>query len=272
MASRRSVQQLASGLGWFSLGLGATQMVAPGLVNRMIGVRDDAQSRFWQRFVAVQELSAAGGILGRLSPENWLRGRTAADVVHIGMVTRARSTRGERPGRLTATLLSLAGVSVLDAYASSQFPTTQESDMSTTTTITVRDDREAVQRKWREFVSRRDDGLRLGPLEITDEALGQRTKWRAADSADVQVSGEARFTEAPGSRGTELHLQIDEDGSIIEKIKGETPRQRAADDLRHFKQLVETGVVARSEGAQEGSDARRQPIQSAAQPHGTDNR
>jgi hypothetical protein len=238
----------------------------------MIGVRDDAQSRLWQRSVAVQELSAAAGILGRLRPKLWLRGRTAADLMHIGMVMRARSTRAEHPGRLTATLLSLVGVSVLDAYASSQFPTRQESAMATTTTITVRDDREAVQREWREFVARRDDGLRLGPLEITDEALGQRTKWRAADSADVHVSGETRFTQAPGSRGIELHLQIDEEGSIIEKIKGDTPRQRAADDLRRFKQLVETGVIARSEGAPEGSDARRQPVQSAAQPHGPDDR
>ena len=270
-----SAQQLATGLGWFSLGLGVTQMTAPGLVNRMIGVRDDPQSRVWQRLIALQELSAAGGILGRVRTDRWLRARTAADVVHIAMLMRARRSRGEHPVRVAMTVLSLLAVGAADAYASVEYPESDAGARTRSTTITVHEDPQAVEQEWRAFVAQRDDGLRLGPLKITDTPAGGVTKWQAADDSGIRAAGVTRFTRAPGGRGTEVHLQVEApDGlpSIIQQVKGEDPRQRAADDLRRFKQLVETGVIARSQGAPDGSDARKQPIQPPAQPHGSGDR
>jgi hypothetical protein len=72
--------RLATGLGVFSLGLGAVQLVAPGRLNRAIGLRDDDVSRFWQRVVGAQELSAAAGILGPPPTRPFLWERTAGDV------------------------------------------------------------------------------------------------------------------------------------------------------------------------------------------------
>ena len=58
-------QKLARFLGWFSLSLGAPQLTRPDLVNRAIGVRDDTESRLWQRVVGVREVAAWAGILSR---------------------------------------------------------------------------------------------------------------------------------------------------------------------------------------------------------------
>src|SRR5437868_907346 len=80
------VGRLTTGLGWFSLGLGAAQLVAPGQVNRAIGVQDDATSRLWQRAVGVQELGAAAGIFAQRRPVEVLWARTGADVVHLTML------------------------------------------------------------------------------------------------------------------------------------------------------------------------------------------
>jgi uncharacterized membrane protein len=80
------------------------------------------------------------------------------------------------------------------------------------------------------------------------------------------------FKRAPGDRGTEIHVELkrqSQDGKLgeaVSKIMGSYPRARAKDDLRRFKQKVETGVIVRSEGAPEGELAARKLKQRPAQP------
>ena len=38
-------KRIAEALGWFSLGLGAAQLLAPGALNRLAGIHDDAAAR-----------------------------------------------------------------------------------------------------------------------------------------------------------------------------------------------------------------------------------
>jgi uncharacterized membrane protein len=47
---------------------------------------------------------------------------------------------------------------------------------------------------------------------------------------------------------------------------GEEPQQQFKDDLRRFKQVVETGEVVRSEGSPDGSAAKNQFLWRPAQP------
>jgi hypothetical protein len=49
-------------------------------------------------------------------------------------------------------------------------------------------------------------------------------------------------------------------------VTGSEPLAKVKDDLRRFKQQVETGEVARSEGAPEGERAERKLKQRPAQP------
>ena len=50
------------------------------------------------------------------------------------------------------------------------------------------------------------------------------------------------------------------------KLTGSHPLARVKDELRRFKQLVETGVIARSEAVPEGELAERKLKQRPAQP------
>ena len=50
------------------------------------------------------------------------------------------------------------------------------------------------------------------------------------------------------------------------RLLGEEPQQQVEDDLRRFKQVIETGEVVRSEGTPEGHRARRQLRQRPARP------
>ncbi len=53
---------------------------------------------------------------------------------------------------------------------------------------------------------------------------------------------------------------------MAQKLTGSEPLAKAKDDLRRFKQHVETGVIARSDGTPEGELAERKLKQRPAQP------
>ena len=55
-------------------------------------------------------------------------------------------------------------------------------------------------------------------------------------------------------------------GEVVEKVRGAMPRAKAMDELRRFKQRVETGVIVRSDGSPEGESVGRKFKQRPAQP------
>ena len=102
------------------------------------------------------------------------------------------------------------------------------------------------------------------------QRLWQSSEYRPdyIEDADAAV----RFSDAPGDRGTEIHVDLESSppggklGEMAQKLVGKEPGAKVMDDLRRFKQLVETGVIARSEGAPEGELAERKLKQRPAQP------
>ena len=75
--------------------------------------------------------------------------------------------------------------------------------------------------------------------------------------------GSVSFREAPADHGTEIHLEVP--GTSV-PLKGGFTLAKARDQLRHFKALVETGEIARSDAAPEGERVQRKFKQRPAQP------
>ena len=63
-------------------------------------------------------------------------------------------------------------------------------------------------------------------------------------SSAPEIDGDVTFKDAPGDRGTEIHVALGSGGGPIDKLRGAVPLAKAKDQLRHFKQQVETGEVA----------------------------
>jgi uncharacterized membrane protein len=107
--------------------------------------------------------------------------------------------------------------------------------------ITIYRPREEVQRRWAEHQS------------------------KFSEAGDATVT----FKDAPGDRGTEIHVEVDGPGKLGEmaqKLTGTEPLAKAKDDLRRFKQLVETGEISRSDASPEGELLERKLKQRPAQP------
>jgi uncharacterized membrane protein len=80
--------------------------------------------------------------------------------------------------------------------------------------------------------------------------------WRSSEYRPSQIEGAdaaVTFADAPGDRGTEIHVELERDlpggrlGEIVAKLSGGEPLAKVKDDLRRFKQKVETGEVPRSD-------------------------
>jgi len=88
------------------------------------------------------------------------------------------------------------------------------------------------------------------------------------ESVDASVT----FREAPGDRGTEIIVDLEGSvrggvlGEVVQKLAGSEPLAKVKDDLRRFKQYVETGELARSDGAPQGELVEGKLKQRPAQP------
>lgn len=294
---------VAKGLGVFSFGLGIPQILAPGAMNRMIGVRDDAKSRMWMRAVGARELAAGVGIFSERRPTEWSWARVAGDTMDLALLGSALRSRSEQPGRTLAATGAVAGAFAADLIDSLRLSRSddhaqdgQEGPIEVKAAITIRRDRDELYTSWRDlerfptFMAHveevRTEGENRwvwkvrGPLgvtvewtaEITEDIPRERISWRSVEGSKVDVRGTVRFVPAPGNQGTELHIDISYDppagavGDIIAKLFGESPQIQLKDDLRRFKQIVETGEVIRSDGSPEGQLSRRQLRQRPAHP------
>jgi uncharacterized membrane protein len=84
--------------------------------------------------------------------------------------------------------------------------------------------------------------------EITEDVPGERIAWRSVDST-INEAGEVVFIQAAGDRGTVVVLRENAKvpggalGVAAAAVAKRSPRQIVIEDLRHFKQLAETGEI-----------------------------
>jgi uncharacterized membrane protein len=132
----------------------------------------------------------------------------------------------------------------------------------------------AGERRWHWVVEAPAGSTVEWDAEVTDDVPGTVIAWRSVPGADVASEGSVRFVAAPGDQGTEVHVALDYAppagalGAAVAKLFGEEPNQQLADDLRRFKQLVETGEIARSDGSPRGTRTADLVHQDAARPAG----
>jgi uncharacterized membrane protein len=90
--------------------------------------------------------------------------------------------------------------------------------------------------------------------DIIKDEPNRLIAWASAENAEVANSGFVRFSPAPGERGTEVKVVMEYEipgGKVtaaIAKLFGEEPEQQIGDELRRFKQLMEAGEIATTEG------------------------
>lgn len=112
--------------------------------------------------------------------------------------------------------------------------------------------------------------------DVPDLLIG----WRSSSKAkDVAHTGRVRFMDAPGNRGTEVHLEMRvalPGGALVQKaakVFRKIPEQVATHDLHRLKQILETGAITLSDASAAGAGPHparpSAPNETKTRPNGT---
>lgn len=283
-------ESLANFLGLFSVGLGLAQMIAPGGMSRLVGIKSDDRNRTTMRLLGMREFSSGVAILTKQQPEKAVWARVAGDALDLALLGAALANSDNDRGRTlfaTANVLAVTALDVSAAKTLSKQPETRtqleakRGIIHTKRSVTVGKPIAEVYAFWRNFENlprfmrhlesvtviddRRSHWKAKAPAGqsvewdavITGERENELIAWRAADGSDVRNAGMVRFMAAPDGRGTEVRVDVEYEppfgklGSKLAMMFREEPGQQVQDDLRHFKQVMETGEVLVSDATKQ---------------------
>jgi uncharacterized membrane protein len=103
-------------------------------------------------------------------------------------------------------------------------------------------------------------GYRAGwDAETYNRRDNELIAWRSLPGSEVETAGSVHFTPATGGRGTEVRVSLKYNppggkaGVVIAKLFGEDAESMIREDLRRFKQTMEAGEIATTQGQPHGT-------------------
>lgn len=282
-----SAERLARGLGWFSIGLGLTELLLPGAVARLAGGHGKHTGLL--RLYGLRELASGTMIFSQgRRPAAGVWSRVAGDAIDLATLGVAFLMPSTNKAGVTFAAANVLGVTALDVICAQELSReagkmTDDGAIRTRRSIAINRPREELYRYWRDFQNlprfmyhlesvqplddRRSHWVTKGPAgrrvewdsEITSERPNEMISWRSLEGAEVYNAGSVEFEQRPGGRGTIVRVELEYRppggiaGTAFAMLFNASPEQQIYDDLHRFKQIMETGEVVRSDAAPEGT-------------------
>lgn len=274
--------RVAQGLGWFSIALGVSQMVAPRALERLIGVTHGDGTAM--RILGAREIVTGIGLLGARRSAWWTAARLAGDAIDLALLALEMTKEENDRTRLAVTAANVLGVAALDAWATK----TLAGDLARQEqvahvqhfgkAITIDAPAITLYDFWRDLRNMplimehlrevqpldpvRSRWIANGPkgttvrweAEIVEDDPGELIAWRTIQGP-FESAGSVRFLPAPGGRGTEVvcdmhyHLRGGILGKIGAMLAGRDPDMELGLGLRRLKQLFEIGETMKSDAS-----------------------
>jgi uncharacterized membrane protein len=268
-------------------------------MSKLVGIKDAEGNARLMRTLGAREISNGIAILSRQQPEKALWSRVAGDALDLALLGKTMANPENSRARAlfaTANVLAVTALDVMAARTLSQQPRTVANEgadkgiIRTKRSLTINKSPEECYQFWHNFEnlprfmrhleSVTVTGERLShwkakapagasvewDAETTEDRPNELIAWRSTADADVYNAGRVSFEPAPGGRGTEVRIELEYKpplgklGSKVAMLFREEPGQQVMDDLRHFKQVMETGEIL-------FSDATKQRGMHPAQPN-----
>lgn len=273
-------KRLAKGLGWFSVGLGLAELLAPQAIAKISGVSNKHTGLI--RLYGLREIASGITIFSQEKPAAGVWSRVAGDALDLASLGMAFTSPDAKRGRVAFATANVLAVTTLDLMCANQLRNGKQGIHAQASCIVNRPPEEVYQ-FWRNFenlprfmkhlqsVEDFGDGrshwTAKGPAGMTVEwdatiiadVPGEVITWRSLEDSDVDNAGAVRFERAPGNRGTIVKVNIQYNppagviGATVAKLFGEEPEQQLDDDLRRLKQVLEVGEVVVSEATLMGT-------------------
>jgi uncharacterized membrane protein len=277
----------ARNLGILSLALGAGALFMPRSTSRLSGLEPH---RRLLPLVGMREITAGIGLLSARNSTPWLWSRVIGDgmdlVVCASSLFSPRNPRRLSAAVTTAVVAAITAIDVRESLRSSISSDGRSAgsapDALVTSSVIVGKSPQECYEFWRnvsnmtrispmvESVTVLDDRtsrwLIRSPLgnaiewdsKITGDTPGERISWQSVDGGGLYHAGVVRFEPSTGNRGTlvtiSVHYRVPGGAAAegVAKLLGADPRSEVREDLRRFKQLLETGEISTTRGQPSG--------------------
>lgn len=266
-------QQLSNFLGWFSIGLGLAEILAPKALGRAIGVGDHPAI---MRALGVREIASGLGLLSQRGTAAWAWSRVGGDAMDLALLGAAARGPDANPRRIAMAATAVVGVAALDLYASRrlQHEPVELREEPITHALAINSTPEALYTFWRNvenlprfmthlesvtvtgdrtshWVAKAPAGMSVEwDAQIVRDDPNEGLSWETVEGSEIRHQGTVRFEPARSGRGTIVRVQLHYSppagklGVHLARVLGEEPHVQIKDDLRRLKQLLETGEVA----------------------------
>lgn len=240
------------------------------------------------RLFGLREIGTGIGIFARPRDSRWLWARVAGDFLDLAFLA-LQSPRAE-PRRLATAAAAVAGVTALDLFSARRLgephkpsrTLQKDGSIRIVEAIVVNRTPAECYRAWRDLgklsgiLEHVEEIVQTGPrtshwrvtgpagtdvewdAEITADEPDQLVIWRSVEGSEIENEGSVRFQPGPKGRGALVRVSLRYGppagalGSFVATLFGEDPEQQIRDDLRRFKQFLETGEVLTTEGQPAG--------------------
>jgi uncharacterized membrane protein len=276
-------QDVARALGWFSIGLGVAELLAPRKVEKIAGIK--RKHTGLTRSYGLRELTAGIGLLTasprKLSP--WVWSRVCGDMLDLASLGSGYKSERNDKGKLTFATAAVLGVTVADIICGLNL-SKEEADAGRNIrhSVSIRKSPEELYQFWRNFENlpkfmnhlhsvevfggTKSHWVAKGPAktkvewdaEIIDDEPNRLIAWQSLPKADVENWGTIKFERGLNPKETVVTVELGYTppggtfGAVVASLFGESPEQQVKDDMRRFKQLMETGEIPTIEGQPAG--------------------
>ena len=225
-------RKLAQALGWFSIGLGLAELLAPQAVARTIGVGERHATLL--RCLGARELMSGVGLLSEASTSAWAWSRVAGDAMDLALLGAALREPDSQPQRIAAAAAVVAGAAALDVYASQrlQHAELEAPEIRVTEVVSINATPETLYAFWSNlenlplfmsnlqsvsktserishWVARAPGGTTVEwDSEIVDDQKDVRIGWRTLPDSQVRHEGLVTFERAPAGRGAIVRVEM----------------------------------------------------------------
>jgi uncharacterized membrane protein len=291
-------------LGWLSIALGAAALLAPRRVGRAAGIPEHGA---WLRAAGACELVSGVRLLTQRSRTPWLWSRVLGDALDLAMIGPAamRPHRDGARARALGALAIVGAIGALDLFASLRHSRVARHRgsrpaadghqavpgeevllvskpprecyafwrdlsnlprfMPALQAVIVKDERSS------HWVMLAPDGAKLEwDAEITEDREGERFSWQSRPGSVLKHAGSVRFEAGPAGRGCRVRACLRGEappGRAGAGPAGRSPGTTVCEDLRRFRQLIETGEIATTCGQPSGQHRRVPEAHGSRQRH-----
>ena len=190
-----SAKRLAKGLGWFSVGLGLAELLAPRAVANISGVSNTRTGLI--RLYGLRELASGITIFAQKNPAAGMWSRVGGDVLDLASLGAAATSPNANKGRVAFATANVLAITALDVICAKQLSANGSSHgIHAKGVCLVNRTPDEVYQFWRNF---QNLPRFMRHLESVEDLGGGRSHWVAKGPAGMKVEWDATLVaDDPG--------------------------------------------------------------------------